>query len=333
MDIGLVLQADPPASEVVAQAKRAEEGGFSHIWTFDSCVLWQEPFVIYSRILAATSRVIVGPMVTNPTTRDLSVTASLFATLNDMFGNRTICGMGRGDSAVRVIGRRPASMQEFGEAITAVKDLAEGREARLNGTTVRLTWAGSSRLPVWGAGYGPQALKIVGERADGFILQVADPEIVRWTVSTVHAAARNSGRDPASIAICVAAPAYVGYDMAHQRDQLRWFGGMVGNHVVDIVARYGESAEVPRALTDYVKDRQGYDYSHHGRPDNPSVAFVSDEIVDRFCLLGSADDHLERLAELASLGVNQFALYLMHDGASETFEAYCDTVVPAAALF
>jgi probable F420-dependent oxidoreductase len=333
VDIGLVLQADPPAGQVVEQARRAEEGGFSHIWTFDSCVLWQEPFVICSMILAATSRVIVGPMVTNPATRDWSVTASLFATLNDTFGNRTICGMGRGDSAVRVIGRHPASMRAFGEAMTSVKDLAEGRETLLNGTPVRLAWAGSSRLPVWGAGYGPQALKVIGERADGFILQVADPEIVRWTVTTVHVAARNAGRDPSSVAVCVAAPAYVGYDVAHQRDQLRWFGGMVGNHVADIVARYGESSDVPRALTDYIEDRQGYEYSHHGRADNPSVAFVPDDIVDRFCLLGSADDHLERLAELASLGVDQFALYLMHDGAAETFQAYCDTVVPAAALF
>jgi probable F420-dependent oxidoreductase len=186
-------------------------------------------------------------------------------------------------------------------------------------------------LPVWGAAYGPKALKVVGERADGFILQLADPDIVRWTVASVRSAARAAGRDPASLSVCVAAPAYVGDDIGHQRDQLRWFGGMVGNHVADIVARYGESSEVPGALTDYVSGRQGYDYSHHGKADNPSVEFVSDEIVDRFCLVGSADDHLKRLAELAALGVDQFALYLMHDGAAETFEAYRQTVVAAAA--
>ena len=93
----------------------------------------------------------------------------------------------------------------------------------------------------------------------------------------------------------------------------------------------GESSEVPGALTDYVRGRKGYDYSHHGKADNPSVEFVSDEIVDRFCLVGGAGDHLKRLTELAALGVNQFALYLMHDGAAETFEAYRQTVVPAAA--
>jgi probable F420-dependent oxidoreductase len=270
-------------------------------------------------------------MVTNPATRDWSVTASLFATLNDMFGNRTVCGMGRGDSALRVIGRHPASLGEFGEAMTVIKALAEGRESVVNGTPVQLAWAGSSRLPMWGAAYGPKALKVVGERADGFILQLADPDIVRWTVTAVRAAAREAGRDPASLSVCVAAPAYVGDDVAHQRDQMRWFGGMVGNHVADIVARYGESSDVPRALTDYVKGRKGYDYSHHGKADNPSVEFVSDEIVDRFCLVGSADDHLKRLADLAALGVDQFALYLMHDGAAGTFEAYRGSVIPTAA--
>jgi probable F420-dependent oxidoreductase len=333
MDIGIVLQTDPPASDLIARACEAEEAGFSHVWTFDSCVLWQEPFVIYSQILAATSRVQVGPMVTNPATRDVSVTASLFATLNDMFGNRTVCGIGRGDSALRVIGRRPTTMQTFAESITSIKELAEGRGALLNGVTVKLPWASRSRLPVWGAGYGPRALRVIGERADGFILQVADPDIARWTIESVRAGARGAGRDPSALTICVAAPAYVGNDLAHQRDQLRWFGGMVGNHVADLVARYGESSDVPRALTDYVKGREGYDYSHHGRPDNPSVDFVPDDIVDRFCVMGPAERHVDRLAELSELGVDQFALYLMHDSVDDTLDAYRRTVIPAAGGF
>ena len=333
MDIGLVLQTDPPASDVIERAREAEDAGFSHVWTFDSCVLWQEPFVIFSPILAATSRLMVGTMVTNPASRDWTVTASSFATLNDMYGNRTVCGIGRGDSALRVIGRRPASIRTFAEAISAIKDLAEGREVTLNDTAIRLAWAAGGRLPVWGAAYGPKALQVVGERADGFILQVADPDIARWTIESVRSAAREAGRDPGAVTICVAAPAYTGDDVAHQREQLRWFGGMVGNHVADLVARYGESSAVPHTLTDYIKGREGYDYSHHGKADNPSVDFVPDAIVDRFCLLGPAVDHVERLAELREIGVDQFALYLMHDGADATFAAYRDAVIPAAREF
>jgi len=329
MDFGLVLQPDPPAGSIVKRMRDAEELGFSYGWTFDSHVLWQEPFVIYAQILAATSALTVGPMVTNPLTRDWSVTASLFATLNDTFGNRTICGIGRGDSARRVLGKPPSSLATLGQAMRVIKDLAEGRTATIDGTEIRIPWVRDGKLEIWMAGYGPRALRLAGEQADGFILQTADPEIARWTFGAVREAARAAGRDPAAITMCVAAPAYVGTDVAHQRDQLRWFGGMVGNHVADLVARYGDSGQVPRALTDYIKGRQGYDYAHHGRADNPSTDFVPDDIVDRFCLTGPESAHIQRLAELAELGADQFAVYLMHDQPDATLDAYGDAVIPA----
>jgi probable F420-dependent oxidoreductase len=329
MDFGLVLQTDPPASAVVSRMREAEELGFSYGWTFDSHVLWQEPFVIYSQILAATSNLTVGPMVTNPLTRDWSVTASLFATLNDMFGNRTVCGIGRGDSARRVIGQPPSSLATLAEAMHVIRELARGEAAQVHGTEVRIPWVRDGKLEIWMAGYGPKALRLVGEQADGFILQTADPEIARWTIGAVRKAAAAAGRDPGQLTICVAAPAYVGDDLEHQRDQLRWFGGMVGNHVADLVARYGQDGPVPRELTDYIAGRHGYDYSHHGRAGNRSTDFVPDEIVERFCLLGPAEQHVDRLAELAEIGADQFAIYLMHDQPEKTLAAYGSTVIPA----
>lgn len=207
MDFGVVLQTDPPARDVVATMKAAEDNGFRYGWTFDSVVLWQEPFVIYSQVLAATKDLVVGPMVTNPSTRDWSVTASLFATLNDMFGNRTVCGIGRGDSARRVIGQKPATLSTLGRAMTVIKELAEGREVEHHGTPVRIPWVHDGKLEMWMAAYGPRALRLVGEQADGFILQTADVDIARWTIGSVREAAVAAGRDPSSITICVAAPA------------------------------------------------------------------------------------------------------------------------------
>ncbi|WP_410658050.1 TIGR03842 family LLM class F420-dependent oxidoreductase [Amycolatopsis sp. lyj-112] len=327
MDFGIVLQTDPPARDLVRLMKAAEDQGFRYGWTFDSCVLWQEPFVIYSQILAATSSMIVGPMVTSPATRDWSVMASTFATLNDMYGNRTVCGIGRGDSAHRVVGMAPSTLATVRDCMHVVKELAEGREVLLRDKPVQIPWIRNGRLEMWMAGYGPKALKTVGEHADGFILQCADPAIARWTIGAVREAARAAGRDPGGITICLAAPAYVGDDLAHQREQLRWFGGMVGNHVADLVSRYGDSGPVPHELTDYIRERQGYDYSHHGRAGNPSTDFVPDEIVDRFCLVGPSSAHVDRLAELASLGVDQFALYLMHDQREETLKRYGSEVI------
>jgi probable F420-dependent oxidoreductase len=333
MNFGVVLQTNPPAARVIELARQAETYGFSHAWTFDSHLLWEEPFVIYSRILDCTHRLTVGPMVTNPATRDWTVTASLFATLNEMYGNRTICGIGRGDSAVRVINGRPVTLAHLRQCVEVVRALANGGTVEYKGTTLRFPWNPDSRLPIWVAAYGPKALKLAGEVGDGFILQLADPDIAAWSVASVREAAAAAGRDPDALTMCVAAPAYVTdgseESHAHALDQCRWFGGMVGNHVADIVSRYGaDGTAVPRALTDYIAGREGYDYNEHGRAGNPDTEFVPDEVVDRFCIIGPPETQVARLSELASLGVGHFGLYLQHDAQDATLAAFGTQVIP-----
>jgi probable F420-dependent oxidoreductase len=333
MDFGVVFQLDPPASEVVRLSQKAEAGGFSHVWTFDSHLLWQEPYVIYSQILASTSSVMVGPMVTNPATREVTVTASVFATLNSMFGNRTICGIGRGDSALRTLGMRPCSLGELREAVVAIRGLASGEAVTYRGREIHFPWVAGGALDLWVAAYGPKALAVAGEVGDGYVLQLADPDIAAWMIAAVREAADRAGRDPMAVKFCVAAPAYVSSDVDHARSQTRWFGGMVGNHIADIVARYGGGgAAIPRALSDYIAGRGEYDYAQHGRADNTHVDFVPDDIIDRFCLLGPAASHVERLRELQELGVDQFALYLQHDAKEPTLDAYASEVIPAMRL-
>jgi probable F420-dependent oxidoreductase len=329
MDFGAVLQTNPPASRTVHLAKLAEQFGFSHVWTFDSHLLWQEPYVIYSQILAETHRVKVGPMVTNPATRDWTVTASLYATLNEMYGNRTICGIGRGDSAVRVTNGAPTTLKTLREAVHVIRELANSRSVEYNGATLQFPWSTGSELDIWVAAYGPLALKLAGEVGDGFILQLADLDIAEWMIKTVRDAAEAAGRDPLSVKFCVAAPMYIGTDVAHMREQCRWFGGMVGNHVADIVAKYGSDGVVPQALTDYIAAREGYDYNEHGLAGNSHTAFVPDDIVDRFCVIGTAEEHIEKLKALKELGVDQFAGYLQHDNKEETLRVYGETVIPA----
>jgi probable F420-dependent oxidoreductase len=292
--------------------------------------LWEEPYVIYSKILDETRKVIVGPMVTNPATRDITVTASVFATLNEMYGNRTVIGIGRGDSAVRVTNGKPVSVADLRQSVLDIKGLVNGESIEYNGNNIRLPWASKSRTDVWVAAYGPKVLALTGEVGDGFILQLADPSIAEWTIKAVKDAAAAAGRNPDDVYICVAAPAYVTDDIAHGRDQLRWFGGMVGNHVADIVARYGEDgAAVPAALTEYIKNRQGYDYNEHGKAGNTHTDFVPDEIIDRFCIIGPVEEHIRRLEELKALGVNQFALYLQHDDKDNTMAQYGEKIIPA----
>jgi probable F420-dependent oxidoreductase len=275
-------------------------------------------------------------MVTNPATRDWTVLASSFATLNEMYGNRTVCGIGRGDSAVRTLAGKPSNLATLRESIHVIRELANSRAVELNGRTVQFPWSRGSELEMWVAAYGPLALKLTGEVGDGFILQCADPDVASWMIRTVRDAAEAAGRDPDAVKFCVAAPMYVGDGdspaaRAHMREQCRWFGGMVGNHVADIVAKYGQGSQVPKALTDYIAGRQGYDYNEHGRAGNSHTQFVPDEIVERFCLLGSPREHVEKLEALRDLGVTQFAGYLQHDNKEETLRLYGERIIPAMA--
>jgi probable F420-dependent oxidoreductase len=272
-------------------------------------------------------------MVTNPATRDWTVIASLFATLNEMYGNRTVCGMGRGDSAVRAINGKPVKLADMRDAIEVIRALANGESVQYKGSNLRFPWSPDSRLPIWVAGYGPNALKLAGEVGDGFILQLADPDITAWSINLVREAAAAAGRDPDRLTMCVAAPAYVtdgteGH-RAHALDQCRWFGGMVGNHVHDIVTRYGsEGGAIPKSLSDYIAGREGYDYNEHGKAGNTHAEFVPDEIVERFCLIGPPERHVERLKELSAIGVHHYGLYLQHDAQDETMSAYGQRVIP-----
>jgi probable F420-dependent oxidoreductase len=218
--------------------------------------------------------------------------------------------------------------------VVDIKGLVNGEAIEYKGNNLRLPWAASSRTGVWVAAYGPKVLAVTGEVGDGFILQLADPSIAEWTIKAVREAAAAAGRNPDDVYICVAAPAYVtdgsAEAHAHARDQLRWFGGMVGNHVADIVARYGENGgAVPQALTDYIKGRQGYDYNEHGQAGNTHTDFVPDEIVDRFCIIGPPEEHIRRIEELKALGVDQFAVYLQHDDKDHTLSSYGERVMPA----
>ncbi|WP_159500250.1 TIGR03842 family LLM class F420-dependent oxidoreductase [Microbacterium sp. 18062] len=333
MDFGVVVQCNPPAPRVVALARRAEEHGFGYFWTYDSHVLWHEPYVLYSQILGQTTQIKVGTMVTNPATRDWTVTASTFATLNAYFGNRTICGIGRGDSAVRVTNGSPTTLKALRDSVHVIRELANSRAVEINGSSIRFPWSRDSQLDVWVAAYGPMALKIAGEVGDGFILQCGDVDIAKWMIKNVREAAEGAGRDPDSVKFCIAAPMYItdGTEEGrrHALDQCRWFGGMVGNHVADIVAKYGTGIDVPKVFTDYIAARTGYDYNQHGKAGSSHVDFVPDEIVERFCVIGTAEQHQEKLEELKELGVDQFAGYLDHDNKEETLRVYGEVVMPA----
>jgi probable F420-dependent oxidoreductase len=246
--------------------------------------------------------------------------------LQELSGGRFDLGIGRGDSARRVLGKQPTSMAALEEAVHVIRALAEGGSIEYEGASLELPWAGAYRLPVWIAGYGPVALKLTGRIADGAMLQIGDPDLVRWFVAQVRASAEEAGREPGAVRIMAAAPAHVG-DLADGRDRIRWFPALVGNHVVDLVNKY--QGDLPEGLTRYVRGRQGYDYLHHAEVGSSNADFVTDDIVDRFGIVGDVDAHVSKLRALAEAGVDQFNLYLMNGNEEEQLEIYGREIIPA----
>jgi probable F420-dependent oxidoreductase len=323
LSFGVTVLPDPPYQRLIELTKLAESHGFEYGWTYDSHVLWQESMPVMAVLAKETSTIKLGHMVTNPATRDPTVLASAYATLQDISDGRMIMGVGRGDSAVRYIGRKPMKVADFEEALKMVKPFMNGREVRWNDKDLQLKWVRPElpEIEMHVAGYGPKALAVAGRQGDGVIIQ--------WIMATARAAAEEAGRDPAALKCIVSAPSHISDDLADARNQVRWFPAMVSNHVQDLIDRYGtDGSVVPKVLTDYVEARKFYDYNEHSRVGAKHGEFVTDEICDRFCVLGTAEQATAKLRELESIGVDQFNIYLMTEGQEEVLATYGSEIIP-----
>jgi len=330
MEFGITFKGDITPRRTVELCKQAEQAGFTYAWFFDSHILWRECYVTMAMCMEHTTKMRFGPCVTNPAVRDWSVAASLYATLALQSGGRFDMGVGRGDSSRRVLGKKPETVEKMIEFSESLKGMIRGDTVQYSAdyAPVQIPWTTGYELPVWYAAYGPKALTAAGEHGDGLILQLADPWLVQWFTGQAQAAREAAGKSMSTFKVMSAAPAWVG-DMDTARTQTRWFPAMVGNHVADLVERYGkEGNTVPKRLTDYIDGRKGYDYRHHADKDADHLGFISDDIVDSFGVLGTAEQHVEKIKELQAVGVTQYNIYLMCGDEERIVEAYGTDILP-----
>jgi probable F420-dependent oxidoreductase len=330
LTFGVTVLPDPPHTRMIELMQFAERQGFEYAWTYDSHILWQDSYATLALAAAQTSKIKLGHFVTNPGIRDPTIAASWYATVHDISNGRMAMGIGRGDSSRRVVGLKPVRVAEFERRCAMIRDLMNGREVDWNDKQLKLEWVREElpEIPMWIAGYGPKALAVAGRVADGVIIQLADPQIIQWIMDTARRAAEEAGRNPSELKCVVGAPSNVTDDIESAREQAKWFPAMVSNHVMDLIERYGFDSEIPAALTEYVKARKFYDYKEHSRVGAKHGDFVTDEIVDRFCVLGTPAQATEKLKELESVGVDQFNIYLMTDSQEPTLEAYGRDIIP-----
>ena len=314
MEFAFTLKPDHSLARTERLTRLAEASGFTYGWVFDSHVLWKEPYVLLTLMAQASERLRLGTCVTNPATREPSVTASALAVLQLLSHGRMDLGIGRGDSARRVLGKPPTTLATLEEATATIRELCEGRAVEYEGTKLQLDWAPKHKLPVWIAGYGPKALAVTGRVADGAIIQIADPELVRWCVDLLHDGAEG-GRDPKTLRSRPPRPAG---PRAAIKNRVP-FPALVSD-VVDLVRRYGEGPPGAHAL---VKDRPAT--TTCTTPRSAPRHFVDDESVDRFCVTGEVEAYQ---ATGARRRVTQFNLYLMN-GDERRRRAHGKRIIPA----
>lgn len=327
MEFGITLKSDLDVRREVKLAQQAEANGFGYVWTFDSHVLWQECYTRMALWAWNTKKVHIGTLVTNPIVRDITVTASGFATLQKISGGRMDLGIGRGDSSRRVMGKKPTTNDNLMNFVDEFRMLTAGKPVNYDGTDIQLPWADAGIPPVWVAGYGPKVLTAAGKYADGIIMQFADPHLIKWCLEFVKQGAQEAGRDYREIRVLAAAPVWISDDLHAAREHVRWFPALVSNHVVDLLKRYPPQ-ELPPELITYVHDRKGYNYLHHAQVGSDNSQFVSDEITDRYCIVGNVKEQIRRLEELQAVGVHQFNIYLMVGDEEKQVATYGSKIIP-----
>lgn len=329
MKFGVSL-GDAPHTKSLGLLRAAERAGFDQIWVWDSHIIWQEAYSLMGWLIGQSEndQLEWGTCVTNPVTRDPLVVGSAFATLNQITGGRVICGIGRGDSSVRVIQRRPSNLAGVEQAVDIIHRVGRGEPIpQEGGVDAQMPWA-SGGTRVYVAAYGPKALRLAGRVGDGVIFQIADPFFIEWAMQFVREGAEEAGRDASEIVIHCATATFISDDIEEAREQTRWFPAVVGNHIADVL-RHHNPENLPTALVDYVKSRSDYDYREHAEQGTDHSKYVPDEIVDRFCVIGNEEQVMEKLRELESLGVSEFNIYPHVEGIEDVLERYGRDFAPS----
>ena len=262
-------------------------------------------------------------MVTNPVSRDPLAVAGAFATLRQLAGEgRMMCGIGRGDSSVRVLRRRPAKVADLEAAFGLIRGLTGGQAVTIDGgTEVVMPWVSGAPVPVYGAAYGQRMLAATGRSADGVIIECADPHYISWALGHIRRGADEAGRDLSGFQVISSTATYISDDLAAAREKVRPFGAVVGNHVAEVLRNTGANS-LPPELEAFIAGRQDYDYYKHVHTESDQSAYVPDDVIDRLCIVGPVQRCAERVAELQAAGVTHLNFYAQTEHYDQHMELY-----------
>lgn len=300
----------PDAATAVDQAQRAESAGWDGITFTDSQNLIADPFVAAARAADATTTLRFATGVTNAHTRHPAALATVAATVQETSGGRFVLGIGRGDTALFHLGLKPMKVGRFAELVTDLQTYLGGGVIDIDGHPSEIQWlrrAQQPKVPLDVAASGPKVIAFASRIAERVTFAVgADPERIAWALDIARGAAKEAGRDPAEISF----GAYVNVGCHPDLDTARSLieGGVSAfAHFSAMPGSTGEGlTQEDRAVVAEVGRR--YDSHQHLRNNATHNAALAPEFVDRFAIVGPPERCLERIAELAELGLERFVV-------------------------
>src|SRR5215470_10501508 len=304
MKLGLLLFPAPRGS---AQLARMAEGlGFDSLVFADTQNITPE---VWGQLMLAardTERIELGTGVTNPGTRDAAVTASAALALQVESEGRAVCGIGRGDSSLGKIGRRPVSVDEFERYVERLQGYLRGEEVDRDGTPSRLEWyadAGVPKVPLEIGATGRRVIEVAARHADRIVFAVgADEARLARSIDIARQAAAASGRDPDGLALGAWINAVVHPDVGAARAAVR--GGLsVFAHFSGFSGMKTDTMD-PALRKAAVHLREHYDLRDHGRADTAHAQQLEDGFVDQFGIVGPVETALPRFERLKALGLD-----------------------------
>ena len=332
MKFGLRVPACESPNEVADLIVRAERGGFDYAWMPDTQLLNRDLWITLGAAATRTSRIALGPNVTNPVTRHPTVTASAAVTLDELSAGRCVLGIGSGESSVHVMGRKAATLAELRESVELMRKLWEGRWVAPHGPSFHLQYASGRRVPVYIAASRPRMLQLAGEVADGVIMVTGiSEEALDYGFTNIEIGACRAGRRPEDLDIAVGAYCHFGPDRRAAAKQARPFAALYAlryrgterDFGVAIPDGFGISSLYPDLL-----HAEDWDRAIEITDWVPNTALEA--FADEWCLLGSGEQAVEKIRRLESYGVNNLYLrgFYTYDLPTDTCETLVDQVIP-----
>ena len=328
------LYFDRDLREVASTARLGEELGFDLIGLVDSPSLAFDPYVALTLAAQATSRVRLGPAVTNPQTRHPLIIANLAASLEQLAPGRSYLGLGTGLSGVRHAGARPATVQAMGETIELVRRLLAGDTVESEGARLALHLSGLRTVPIMLAASGPRMLRLAGQVADIVLFNLgANPEHVRDALEQVAAGAASAGRAPDQVEAWLYTPAAIAPNAAQALEEVR---NAAASSAVFTLTGDLDRKRVPEAIRPRIAElRRGYQFGEHLSPGRTSNYYLverlglTDYLLDRFSLAGAPDECRRKIESLRAVGLENICFNL---GATPdlrgSLQLYAEQVLP-----